>query len=126
MPSYVCLHPTCPTYLKERGYCDKHASEGKQERSARTNHYDKYRRDLSAKKFYNSLEWKHPEYGARSIKLRTAPVCERCETVFAEHVHHLEPIDKYPDKRLIQSNLIACCVGCHNILEAETRRMYGQ
>lgn len=45
------------------------------------------------------------------------PLCEDCEkrdrTTPASEVHHIVPITKDPSLRLVWSNLVALCHGCH-------------
>jgi 5-methylcytosine-specific restriction protein A len=118
MPSYNCSHPTCTTYLKERGYCEAHQQQGKKAALF----YDQHLRNPDAKAFYNSAAWKR----ARSIALATAPWCNRCKIVFAEHVHHIKPLaDCDAFERLDQPNLMPLCASCHNHIEAEAKRQGG-
>jgi 5-methylcytosine-specific restriction endonuclease McrA len=59
--------------------------------------------------------------GIRATKLMTDPICERCSKVIANEVHHIEPVKKRPDLRLVWSNLMSVCHSCHKAIEAERR-----
>lgn len=122
MPSFPCAWPTCSTgrYVARRGgYCPEHEAQGQRERSKRQRYYDQHLRDADAKRFYDSAAWKR----ARQTRLDHFPVCERCQRVFAQHVHHRIPLKRCtPAQRLDQAILMALCQVCHNIVEAETRQ----
>jgi 5-methylcytosine-specific restriction protein A len=117
MPSFPCKHGTCINYVAKRGeYCPAHAQSGKQERAERDRFYDRHQRDPDARKFYASPAW----LAARRIKLAHNPTCERCEQVFAQHVHHRIPLKRCrPEQRTSQRNLMAVCAACHNQIEKE-------
>jgi 5-methylcytosine-specific restriction protein A len=121
VPVYPCRHPTCAAYVQKRGgYCEAHARQGRQERAARNRFYDQHARDPEAKKFYDSAAWQR----ARATKLATDPICERCQRVWAQHVHHRIPLARCtPEQRLDQRNLKSLCLPCHNIEEAEAARL---
>jgi phage terminase large subunit-like protein len=87
-------------------------------KAARNAYYDQHARDPDAKRFYNSAAWKR----ARKAKLAQYPVCQRCEKVFAEHVHHVIPLKDCTDaQKLDPGNLFSTCAPCHNIMEAQTQ-----
>jgi 5-methylcytosine-specific restriction protein A len=120
VPSYPCRHPTCTEYVARRGdYCATHAAEGRAERRAGARAYDLHQRDGAAKAFYNTAAWQR----ARATKLANDPVCQRCNKVFAWHVHHTIPIATPEgwERRLDQRILKSLCQPCHNEEEAETR-----
>ena len=52
------------------------------------------------------------------IKRRDGYECQRCKRfgrhIAAEHVHHILPIEYYPEYRLEGWNLISLCKNCHN------------
>lgn len=56
-------------------------------------------------------------YKVRAIKLSTNPLCEECtiagRVTPAEMVHHIKPVDEYPDLRLYMDNLMSLCNDCH-------------
>lgn len=118
MAAQTCKFPSCNRPAAGEGdYCADHVTTGPAEALARQRHYDQDARDPEAKKFYNSQAWK----AARAEKLTTNPVCERCERVFAQHVHHKIPLAECPEEqKTAQSNLMAVCQPCHNAIEAET------
>ena len=117
MPAHTCNFPTCSRAVSARGgYCRQHAADGKKIVAERQRFYDRHARDPVAKAFYNSARWKR----ARKTKLATHPVCERCTTAFAVHVHHVKPLKQCSeDEKTAQANLMALCVSCHNVVEAE-------
>jgi 5-methylcytosine-specific restriction protein A len=118
MPSHPCRHPTCTTYVRDRGYCAEHAHLAPLERREQHRIYDLYCRDPESKKFYDSAEWKR----AREIKLNANPLCELCAR-FAEHVHHKIPVKEATrEQRLDQRFLVSLCAGCHSKIEAEARK----
>jgi hypothetical protein len=118
MPSYACKHPTCTNYLNAKGYCAECVQLGRQQGQSRHTVYDQHCRNPERKKFYNSTAWRI----ARRTKLTHSPGCERCRVVFAQHVHHVIPLEKCTlQQRTEQTNLLAVCTACHNIIEGEAR-----
>ena len=68
---------------------------------------------------YNTTKWKK----IRTRMLRENPLCEEClgfgrETP-ATDVHHIKPIEDFPDLRFTMSNLMCVCQTCHGKLEAQ-------
>ncbi len=119
MPSYCCKHPTCSVYLPERGYCERHADQGKRAKAATDWLYEQQKRSPAYRKFINSAGWER----ARRIKLASTPWCERCLTAFADHVHHTIPVDEATyDERIDQKLLKSVCRTCHATEESELRR----
>ena len=120
MPSYPCRWPTCSNYVRRRGgYCEQHAEQGRKELAERSRYYDQHLRDPAAKRFYDSAAW----HRARAVRLAEYPVCERCRGAWAAHVHHRIPLGRCtPVQRLEQSNLMAVCAPCHNVIEAEAAK----
>ena len=61
----------------------------------------------------------------RAIKLANDPLCERClkqgRTTAATLVHHIKPVDKYPELRLVPSNHESSCFDCHEIMEGRKK-----
>lgn len=108
MPSYACNHPTCTTYLKDKGYCDKHKHLAKRDDT----------HDPESKRFRNSAVWQK----VRLQKLISSPVCEVCEECVAYAVHHIKPLLAAWDLRLTMSNLQSVCLSCHNSIEKRKRR----
>lgn len=120
MPSFPCLSPACDGYAVSRnGFCPECEAQGKVSGpSYRGAYYDQHLRDPYARAFYNSARWLR----ARGIKLRETPVCERCQKVFANTVHHIKPLrDCSPAERIDQKNLFSACGPCHSIIEAELK-----
>lgn len=54
------------------------------------------------------------------VKRRDGYECQRCRRygrhVAAEHVHHILPIEYYPEYRMENWNLISLCRNCHNAM----------
>lgn len=73
------------------------------------NYNDKYQA------FYNSKEWK----SLRAYKFADAGgLCEKClqKNIIkaGKEVHHIKPIEKFWEFRLVFENLILLCNDCHN------------
>jgi 5-methylcytosine-specific restriction endonuclease McrA len=114
MPVFPCAHPTCTAHVPTRGAsCPAHGASQAAPKS-RHSYYDQHQRDREAKQFYNSAAWLR----ARKLKLAANPVCQRCQIVFAQHVHHKKKLrDCAPAEKLEQSNLMSLCQPCHNAEE---------
>ena len=82
--------------------------------------YDRHRRNPQSKQFYNSIAWRGPS-GARTQYIREHPICERCNRVTADHVHHKTPLNTPEgwEARLDPTGFMSVCVSCHNIIEAQ-------
>lgn len=69
--------------------------------------------------FYKLDIWKNPKYGKRIQALRRDKyLCQNClrygKRVDASHVHHIWPLDMFPQWALKLWNLISLCEACHN------------
>lgn len=78
-------------------------------------YYDRYKRNKDAKRFYNSAAWKR----LRLLALqRDHYLCQPClrrgVLTPADDVHHIEPIEKAPDRALDLDNVESICDACHN------------
>lgn len=66
-------------------------------------------------KFYTSKAWQKKR---QAILKRDNYLCQRCKrygkNVQATVVHHIEPLDEYPELRFDSKNLISLCSACHN------------
>lgn len=124
MPSYNCKHPTCLILLPSRGYCPKHQQVGDEIEAERQQVYDQKLRSREAKKFYCSLGWNL----ARTLKLASAPTCQRCSRQWSTDVHHVisvrEILSKGLDRSLLtdQNNLQSLCGICHKRIEGRKKR----
>lgn len=80
----------------------------------------------STERGYDS-EWRK----VRALKVKQSPFCERCLKL-GKHVpikmkvegnygvvHHIKPVDQFPELRLVMDNLESLCFECH---EAEHGR----
>jgi len=82
-PKRPCSYPGCPNLTDDR-FCETHAkTEAKR--------YEKYDRDPSAKKRYNST-WRR----LRNNYIKAHPLCEHClkenKYIPAQEVHHVLPL----------------------------------
>jgi 5-methylcytosine-specific restriction protein A len=59
----------------------------------------------------------------RDAYLRAHPLCEKCRKAPATTVHHIKPVEEFPELRLVWRNLEANCRPCH---EAEHGRAEGE
>lgn len=67
--------------------------------------------------FYKSKKWRRK----REVILRRDEYgCKECsrygKTTMATTVHHIYPLESYPEYRLSSPNLISLCNECHNSL----------
>lgn len=118
------LCPKCKTIIPAtQQYCDECkpivdeaiAERKKINKAKYDRNYNKYKRNKSHARFYQSNEWKT----LRAVKLsQSGYLCERCKakgkTVLAVDVHHIVPISVDWSKRLDINNLECLCVDCHN------------
>lgn len=105
MVSRQCKVPICGNSATQGAYCDEH---------------QKFKPEPWSKK-----RPRDPRYGtARWQKLvltkkRNNPICEICNRAPTEEVHHIKPVQDYPDLFWAYDNLQSTCEDCHRI---ETRR----
>lgn len=126
MPSFACSHQPCPNYVSTKGFCQDHKAEGEAfaiaqaaKLATRRKKYDGEKRDPEVHRFHCSAAWQR----ARSIHIRSFPICERCKSVIAEHVHHKIPVKiATAAQRIDQTLLMSVCPRCHTILDAEIRQ----
>ena len=80
MPLKICLEPGCGTPAHRRGSCRAHSAQ--------------YERSINraGRKVYDSRRWRI----LRRHKLSLNPICERCNEVLAEHVHHKHGVVEDP------------------------------
>lgn len=64
--------------------------------------------------FYKSSLWKNKRL---KILRRDGYECRECKrygkSVAATVVHHIFPLESYPEYRLVSANLYSCCGSCH-------------
>lgn len=99
----------------ENGYCEQHRHLPQGRKSQSNRYYDQYVRDDKVTAFYHSREW----LAVRSQVLgRDHGLCQHClkegKITIAETVHHIVEIKLNWALRLVLSNLISLCLGCHN------------
>ena len=67
--------------------------------------------------FYKSKTW---ETVRGSVLRRDGYICQRCKRYGrmrgAAHVHHINPLESYPEYATARWNLISLCLQCHNSL----------
>ena len=104
-PKSPCCYPGCPELTYER-FCNNHKTKAARE-------YNRYGRDESSKKFYNSKAWRR----LAATQLQKEPLCTECLNVGrlqrAEIADHIKPI-REGGARLNHSNLQSLCRACHN------------
>lgn len=65
--------------------------------------------------FYNSKKWRRKR---EVILRRDEYMCRECKrygrTRRATTVHHIFPLEKFPEFKLTSNNLYSCCNECHN------------
>jgi 5-methylcytosine-specific restriction endonuclease McrA len=73
--------------------------------------------------FYKTRKW---ERKRAEILERDNHECQRCKRnggyAKAECVHHIKPIEQYPELALVDENLESLCFACHNIEHPEKLR----
>ena len=64
---------------------------------------------------YNDPKWRRK---SEHIKRRDGYMCRECRRFGkkrpAEIVHHIKPVEEWPELAYIDSNLISLCRKCHN------------
>ncbi len=113
-PKRPCAHPGCPE-LVDRGYCAKHQHLAQQRKADSNRHYDQNTRDQRARDFYQSRAWQAVR---RQALIRDHGLCQDClkeqRVTPAETVHHIVSVRDDWSLRLVLSNLLSLCFGCHN------------
>lgn len=112
-PLRPCAAPGCVKLTRER-YCKAHAVRAQAEKAEHDRRYDETRRDKKLARFYASTAWKRAREAAR---IRDHNLCQDClqrgRVVFADTVHHIEPVRDAWHKRLQLDNLVSLCMTCH-------------
>lgn len=71
---------------------------------------------MTTEEFYHTDAWKKKR--KYILKKRDKERCQLCKRygrmVQATMVHHIKPLDEYPELGLVNSNLISLCDSCHN------------
>ena len=91
-----------PTHLR---MCETCKSKSKK---LLNQNYDKFKRDLKSKEFYNSTKWRK----LRKTYISEHPFCVKCGR-FAKIIDHIVPI-KQGGEKLNKENLQSLCLACHN------------
>ena len=104
-PGKPCGSPGCRNMiLSGQRFCDIHTKKDKQDRDKR--------RGSSKNRGYDK-NWKK----LRAVKASISPLCELClaenRVVPLDCVHHLKPVDKFPELRLDLDNLQSLCYTHH-------------
>ena len=99
---------SCPNLIKSpEKCCPQCMVYAKKE----TRQYDK-ERGSSGERGYDAT-WQK----LRDIKANRDPLCEEClkskKVKPLEIVHHIKPIEEYPELRLMMENLMSLCNDCH-------------
>ncbi len=114
-----CKHFGCSQLTRDpRGYCESHSSTTS-EHSA----YKQSRTDRREQLFYTSTIWLKTRAKALS---RDNGLCQHClrggVVTLADMVHHIIGIKVNWSLRLVLSNLISLCNGCHQREERRIRQ----
>lgn len=103
-----CRKPGCPE-LVDSGYCEDH--------SELTKEADRWRGSSSSRGY--DAEWRRVRLQALK---RDKYICQHCiadgRVTSAVDVHHVQKLTSYPHLRLVLTNLISLCKGCHAKLTA--------
>jgi len=71
--------------------------------------------------FYKTKKWKSKR---QKILRRDSYLCRECsrygKTTPATIVHHIYPLELYPELKLNSDNLLSCCSGCHESFHNKT------
>lgn len=76
---------------------------------------------------YTDPRWADPEHGKRiEILRRDGFKCRECrrygKRIDATHVHHIKPVEFFPELAFVNENLISLCAKCHNKKHPEKGR----
>lgn len=76
--------------------------------------------------FYWSKDW---QVMRDRIRLRDNLECQVCKdqgrvTVSNLIVHHIKPIEFYPELKLTESNLVTVCLSCHNAIHFAAQEVW--
>jgi 5-methylcytosine-specific restriction endonuclease McrA len=71
--------------------------------------------------FYKSARWKNKR---EKIMRRDQYLCQECKrygrTTAAQTVHHIHPLEQYPELALVSANLVSLCSACHDAMHDRT------
>ena len=71
--------------------------------------------------FYKSARWKNKR---EKIMRRDQYLCQECKrygrTTPATTVHHINPLEQYPELALVSANLVSLCGPCHDAMHDRT------
>lgn len=103
----ICNAPGCTevVYGKNR-FCGEH-----RQGSAREYYERMWNNPRRSKKraLYSGERWRR----LRLAKMRHNPACEMCTTRMAQEVHHVKPVEEFPELIYDVSNLQSLCRACH-------------
>jgi 5-methylcytosine-specific restriction protein A len=97
-----CKEPRCAAIVEGRErYCEKHRKLAF-EYGFQTGHTE-------VLPMYSTQRWQ----ALRKLKLAQNPICEVCNSKFAQQVHHLKKAREFPELAYHMDNLQSICVWCH-------------
>lgn len=72
--------------------------------------------------FYWSGEWRELKKRIIERDCNECKVCALSGRVSLDNliVHHIYPLEYYPEKRLVEDNLITVCIQCHNKIHGQS------
>lgn len=112
-PVRPCSLPACGNLAAPNSSrCETHTRKDKQ--------INDERRGTSTERGYDSA-WSH----VRKLKADCSPLCEACLLKNIERpldvVHHIKPIEFYPELRLVMENLQSLCSWHHEAIHGKSR-----
>lgn len=93
------------------------------DQASRTTHDTTYQNKLARDNFYWSKDWRHKR---SAILIRDNSECQVCKsqgkvTINTKLIiHHIKPLEFFPNSKLSDSNLITVCLDCHNVVHGLT------
>ncbi|MBG9567556.1 HNH endonuclease [Brevibacillus agri] len=74
-----------------------------------------------AQSFYKTARWKHRR---EKVLRRDEYLCQECKrygkSTAAATVHHIHPLEQYPEFALVSANLVSLCSPCHDAMHDRT------
>ena len=88
----------------------------------RTEYHDKDTRN----KFYWSTNWRNTKNKILSRDHHECQVCKSKGRVTLDNliVHHIKPLEFYPELKLSDANLLTVCIQCHNAIHFTSEQVW--
>ena len=82
------------------------------------------RESMAQQPFYKQNKWKDKR---KSILRRDEYLCRECKRYgrsrTAQTVHHINPLEDYPELALVSDNLLSLCNSCHDTMHDRITRV---